>query len=350
MTKSVLTQDFDELLASELDLTPFHGKTFFVTGATGLVGSLVLRFLAYANEQCNLDLKLLALVRNKAKAEKLYADFPNAPLKFVVAELGHGELFLPGKIDYIVHAAAVTGSKQMIADPVGTIRTALWGTDEVLKAALANQAEAMVYLSSMEVYGQPKATGQTTEEDLGYVDLTNVRSSYPEGKRMSELLCNSYAEQYGLRVVTARLAQVFGAGVLPSENRVFAQFARSAMQGEDIVLHTTGQSEGNYVYAMDAVKAILLLLQKGEAKQAYNVANEASHLTIKAMAEMVQQEFGAPDAKVVIDIPKEDMGYAPDVKLWLSSQKLQRLGWQPTVGLKESYARLIQWLEEQASE
>ena len=64
------------------------------------------------------------------------------------------------------------------------------------------------------------------------------------------------------------------------------------------------------------------------------------------MAEMVQSEFGAPDAKVVIDIPKENMGYAPDVKLWLSSQKLQRLGWQPTVGLKESYARLIQWLEE----
>lgn len=88
------------------------------------------------------------------------------------------------------------------------------------------------------------------------MDLTNVRSSYLEGKRMSELLCNSYADQYGLRVVTARLTQVFGAGVLPSENRVFAQFARSVMQGEDIVLHTTGQSEGNYVYAMDAVKAI----------------------------------------------------------------------------------------------
>ena len=250
-----------------------------------------------------------------------------------------------GKINYIMYVRMLQVSNRWLP-----IWMTLLVTDEVLQAALANQVEAMVYLSSMEVYGQPKATCQTTEEDLGYVDLTNVRSSYPEGKRMSELLCNSYAEQYGLRVVTARLAQVFGAGVLPSENRVFAQFARSAMQGEDIVLHTTGQSEGNYVYAMDAVKAILLLLQKGEAKQAYNVANEASHLMIKAMAEMVQQEFGAPDAKVVIDIPKENMGYAPDVKLWLSSQKLQRLGWQPTVGLKESYARLIQWLKEQASE
>ncbi|WP_338434096.1 NAD(P)-dependent oxidoreductase [Ligilactobacillus saerimneri] len=344
--QSILMQDFEELLHSELDLEPFRGKIFFVTGATGLVGSLVLRFLAYANEQLDLDLKLLALVRNKEKAQRLYAKYKTAPLKFVVTELGHSDLHLSEKVDYVIHAAAVTGSKQMIADPVGTIRTALWGTDEVLQEAVRNNAEAMVYLSSMEVYGQPVVTGQTTEKDLGYVDLTNIRSSYPEGKRMSELMCNSYAEQYGLRVMSARLAQVFGAGVLPGENRVFAQFARSAMNGENIVLHTTGQSEGNYVYATDAIKAILILLQKGETRQAYNVANEDSHMTIKAMAEMVMDNFGISGAQVVIDIPKENMGYAPDVKMWLSSQKLQQLGWRPTVNLKDSYARLIQWLQE----
>lgn len=347
--QSILMRDFEELLHSELDLEPFREKTFFVTGATGLVGSLILRFLVYANGQLDLDLKLLALVRNKEKAQRLYAEYKATPLKFVVTELGYGDLHLSEKVDYVIHAAAVTASKQMIADPVGTIRTAIWGTDEVLQEAVRNKAEAMVYLSSMEVYGQPAITGQTTEKDLGYVDLTNIRSSYPEGKRMSELMCNAYAEQYGLRVMSARLAQVFGAGVLPGENRVFAQFARSAMNGENIVLHTTGQSEGNYVYATDAIKAILILLQKGETKQAYNVANEDSHMTIKEMAEMIVDTFGVPGAQVVIDIPKENMGYAPDVKMWLSSQKLQQLGWRPIVNLKDSYARLIQWLQEQTN-
>ncbi len=347
--QSILTKDFDELLNSELDLEPFRNKTFFITGATGLIGSLLTRFLLYADQQIGLNLRILALIRNQKKAQRLYTDYLPGPLKFVVAELGHGNLQLTEKVDYIIHAAAVTGSKQMVTDPVGTIHTALWGMDEVLRAAVENQAAAMVYLSSMEVYGQPTTTGQTVEADLGYVDLSNVRSSYPEGKRMSELLCNSYAEQYGLRVMSARLAQVFGAGVLPGENRVFAQFARSAMKGEDIVLHTTGQSEGNYVYTTDAIKAILMLLQKGKTQQAYNVANENSHLTIKSMAELVVEEFGRPDTQVVIDIPTENMGYAPDVKLWLDSHKLQQLGWQPTVDLKESYARLIQWLKEQES-
>lgn len=345
--QSILTKDFDELLNSELDLELFRNKTFFITGATGLIGSLLTRFLLYADKQIGLNLRILALIRNQEKAQRLYADYLPTPLKFIVAELGHGNLQLNEKVDYIIHAAAVTRSKQMVTDPVETIHTALWGTDEVLRAAVESQAAAMVYLSSMEVYGQPATTGQTAETDLGYVDLNNVRSSYPEGKRMSELLCNSYAEQYGLRVMAARLAQVFGAGVLPGENRVFAQFARSAMKGEDIVLHTTGQSEGNYVYTTDAIKAILMLLQNGKTKQAYNVANEDSHLTIKAMAELVVAEFGEPHTRVVIDIPAENMGYAPDVKLWLSSHKLQQLGWQPTIGLKESYARLIQWLQEQ---
>ena len=85
------------------------------------------------------------------------------------------------------------------------------------------------------------------------------------------------------------MAQTFGAGILPTENRVFAQFARSALKGEDIVLKTEGKSEGNYVYTIDAVKAILMLLYKGEAGQAYNVANESSHTTIRKMAELVSK-------------------------------------------------------------
>ena len=167
---------------------------------------MLTRFLFYADQQIGLNLRILALIRNQEKAQRLYTDYLPGPLKFVVAELGHGNLQLTEKVDYIIHAAAVTGSKQMVTDPVRTIHTALWGMDEVLRAAVENQAAAMVYLSSMEVYGQPTTTGQTAETDLGYVDLNNVRSSYPEGKRMSELLCNSYAEQYGLRVMAARLA------------------------------------------------------------------------------------------------------------------------------------------------
>ena len=63
---------------------------------------------------------------------------------------------------------------------------------------------------------------------------------------MCECLCSAYASEYQLPVKIARLAQTFGAGVNPSETRVFAQFARSLIHGEDIILHTEGKSYGNY--------------------------------------------------------------------------------------------------------
>ena len=96
------------------------------------------------------------------------------------------------------------------------------------------------------------------------------------------------------------------------------------------------------MYTADAVKALFFLLLNGESGQAYNVSNEDNHMTIKEMAEMVIANFAKNDQqKVVIDIPKENLGYAPDVKMWLSNKKLANLGWKPTISLKESYRRML---------
>lgn len=342
---NVLTDDFDYILNSELKVEQFKNQNFFVTGATGFIGSLIIRFLLYANYKKNLNIHIYGMVRNLNKADSLYADYPKENLQFVVAHLGKNDLSLEGDIDYIIHTAAVTKSKQMVEDPVGTIKTAVNGTEEILKFAVNKAVKSMVYVSSMEVYGQPINSGKTTEKDLGYVDLTSSRSCYPEGKRMCELLCTAFSDQFGLNVKIARLAQTFGAGVLPSENRVFAQFARSVIKHKDIVLHTEGNSEGNYVYSADAVKALLYLLLKGDSKNAYNVSNENNHTTIKDMAQLVINNFGVKNENVIIDIPKENMGYAPDVHIWLSNEKLRNLGWKPNIDLVDSYSRLLTWLK-----
>ena len=86
-----------------------------------------------------------------------------------------------------------------------------------------------------------------------------------------------------------------------------------------------------------------MLLYKGEAGQAYNVANELSHTIIRKMAELVSKTLSQGKSKVVIDIPDDSkkLGYAPDVKMKLNSDKLQALGWRPEVGLGEAYQRLI---------
>lgn len=345
--KDVLEEDFDKITKRDISWDALRNSSFVITGATGLIGSLIVKYLLYANRTMNFGAKIYAVVRNVEKADKIFAEEKIDALTYVVADLTKEKVNCEGDCDYIVHAAAVTASKVMVSDPVGTICTSIDGTEKMLQLAVEKKAKAFIYISSMEIYGQPTVGGKTAEKDLGYVDIENVRSCYPEGKRMCECLCTAYAAQYGVNVISARLAQTFGAGILPTENRVFAQFARSVMRGENIVLHTTGESEGNYVYTADAIAAIMTLLVKGKAGEAYNIANEDSHITIRNMAELVAREIAGEKIQVVIDIPEDSvsLGYAPPVKMWLDASKMRELGWKPEIGLVEAYKRMICWMK-----
>lgn len=234
--KDVLEEDFDKITKRDISWDALRNSSFVITGATGLIGSLIVKYLLYANRTMNFGAKIYAVVRNVEKADKIFAEEKTDALTYVVADLTKEKVNCEGDCDYIVHAAAVTASKVMVSDPVGTICTSIDGTEKMLQLAVEKKAKAFIYISSMEIYGQPTVGGKTAEKDLGYVDIENVRSCYPEGKRMCECLCTAYAAQYGVNVISARLAQTFGAGILPTENRVFAQFARSVMRGENIVL------------------------------------------------------------------------------------------------------------------
>ncbi len=345
--KDVLEEDFDKITKRDISWDALRNSSFVITGATGLIGSLIVKYLLYANRTMNFGANIYAVVRNVEKADKIFAEEKTDALTYVVADLTKEKVNCEGDCDYIVHAAAVTASKVMVSDPVGTICTSIDGTEKMLQLAVEKKAKAFIYISSMEIYGQPTVGGKTAEKDLGYVDIENVRSCYPEGKRMCECLCTAYAAQYGVNVISARLAQTFGAGILPTENRVFAQFARRVMRGENIVLHTTGESEGNYVYTADGIAAIMTLLVKGKAGEAYNIANEDSHITIRNMAELVAREIAGEKIQVVIDIPEDSvsLGYAPPVKMWLDASKMRELGWKPEIGLVEAYKRMICWMK-----
>lgn len=326
---------------------PFKDKTVAVTGATGLIGSLLCKAILLADERMGLGCKVVAVVRDKAKLAAVLEGYSNlGKLATVECDFAEGRPDIAAA-DFILHAAAVTKSRVMVNRPADVALTSLRGTEAMLGVARETGAR-MVYVSSMEVYGTLPEGEVADESALGWIDLLAPRSCYPESKRMCECLCTAYAAQYGVQVCSARLAQTFGAGVLPGENRAFAQFARAAIRDENIVLKTRGLSEGNYVNTVDCVTGLLILLARGESGLSYNVANEESHGTIREVAELANRVLGKGNSKVTVDVDETNQaGYAPDVHLRLSSVRLRRLGWEPKTSLADSFAELGNYLREQ---
>ena len=340
----VLQEDLENIALDYLLFDGLKDSTILVTGATGLVGSYLIKSIMCYNRINSANIKIIALIRDMGKAKKVFGDiYDSEMISFVIADI-MDVIDINYKIDYIIHAASTTASKLFVTKPVETIDTIILGTKNILELARNKSVKGLVYLSSMEVYGVTNpGLENVSESDLGYIDILDIRSSYSEGKRMAECMCAAYANQYGINVKIARLAQTFGAGVDYTENRVFAQFAKSVINKTDIVLHTEGKSVGNYCYIGDTVKALILLLTKGESGQAYNISNEKSNITIKDMAYMVANNIANGDIKVKFDIPKSvyEYGYAPDVNMKLNSEKMRLLGWKPEISLEESYKRMI---------
>lgn len=341
----VFYEDLNAICATEhIPWEQLRGKCIFVTGATGLIGSTLISALLYVGLNQKLGFSVLALVRNLEAAQKQFSEQLDAcpgMLQFIEGTVEH----LPSiaqEIDYIVHGAAPTASTFFVVHPVETIQTSVLGTMNLLQVAKQKKVLGFLYLSSMEVYGSPHTDIPLTEAAVDYMDPLLVRNSYPESKRMCENLCVGFHSEYDVPAKIVRLAQTFGPGVTKNDARVFAQFARSAVAGEDIVLLTKGESRQTYLYTMDAVSACLTILLKGQSGHAYNAANMQTYCSIYEMAELVAKMFGHGQSMVQITESEASKKFSPMHYYLLDTHALENLGWCATVSLMEMYQRMLE--------
>lgn len=329
---------YNEHLAEKL-----NGKRVLVTGASGLIGSQIGKSIILCNEKhgtkINVVLHDIALDRIQAR----YGD----DLKRDGVEVLAGDIREPFSyekdIDYVIHCASNTSSKFFITNPVETIDILMNGTRNMLELAKAKQVKGFVYLSSLEIYGDVFDDKlQLDENAYHYLDFLNVRSSYPEGKRMCECLCSAFASEYKLPIFITRLAQTIGSDVPPDDGRAFAEFARCAVLGKDIVLKSKGGTVRNYCDIADTTLALFYVLLKGKPGNAYNVANRSTLCSIKEFAELYCK-LSKHDIHVVFDLSKsaEELGYNHEIKVNLDPSKVEALGWKPAFTLEDTINKII---------
>lgn len=340
MNSAVLEEDI-QLFAERFPLfNELKEQSFLITGATGHIGSIMAKCLCRLSKYRQLNITISACVRDLEKAKKLFESYPEIHLlESSLDDLSSTDLC---GINYVIHLAAPTASTFYVSHPVETMQSIIGGTDSVLQFAKRNRINQVLYVSSMEVYGALPDGILANDNIMGSIDPSNARSSYPLAKRTAEALCLNYGNEYGLDVRIARLSQTFGAGINNSENRVFAQFAKSIINNKDIVLLTPGDSAHCYCYTTDSISAILYILIKGAPSTIYNVGNKNTYCSIREMAQQICSAFHSL-SRVIINVDSK-APYPPSSRLNLDTSRIEALGWKPEYGLEEMYKRLIRYL------
>ncbi len=337
MENNAILKDLEDFTNTFPFFDEIKGSTFFITGATGLVGSTLVKCLYYANEKLDLNIKIIGLSRSKEKSENEFKGYPK--IKWIIQDMEDNFSFID-KVDYIIHAASPTQSRYLAEKPVEVLTETINGANNIFRFGLSKEIKSIVYLSSIEMYGKNLDKSKLIEEDETFpLNPLSSRNSYPISKRAIECLAFGYFNEFGLPIKIVRLAQVIGPEAGQSDHRITMELARAVTDNKDIVLRTNGESMHSYLYTIDAANSILFALLKGKNGEAYNSANIATYSSIKDLCYFVIKNFN-PKIKLRFDIDK-DAPYPPNTFINIDSNKLIDMGWKPKYNLREIYQRVI---------
>jgi UDP-glucuronate decarboxylase len=340
--------DVKRIAELNLPWEKFRNNSILLSGATGLIGSFFIDVIMEKNNSQGLNCKVYALARHEERAKKRFSYcYKNKLFQFVPYDINeplrNQEI---KKAGYILHLASNTHPIAYSTDPIGTITTNIIGLKNLLDFSVEHNADRFVFSSSNEIYGENCGDVEKfNEKYCGYIDCNTLRAGYPESKRCGEALCQAYIKQRNLDIVIARLTRSYGPTLLENDTKALSQFIHRAISGKDIILKSAGNQFYSYTYVADAVSGLLTVLLCGETGEAYNVADDASDITLKNLANIVAQACGK---NVIYEIPdiKEAAGYSTATKARLDSEKLKKKGWNAVYDIKTGIERTIDILKE----
>ena len=341
MRSEIIIEDLHRMSKANLPWQQLEGKTILVTGATGMLASYITWFLLYLREHHGIDVSVVALCRDKQKAEEYFGEYISKPYFRLLIQDVCDTIKYEGKIDYVFHLAGNASPHFINSDPVGIMKANLLGTMNVMELARNKQTAKVLFASTREVYGKNEEAELLDEKAFGMLDPLDDRSCYPESKRAAEALLKSYYLQYGVGFNTVRIAHSYGPTMkLENDGRVMADLLGDAIAGRDIVLKSSGEAIRAFLYITDAVLGMFTVLFKGEVGEAYNLVNETEPISVRDLALLIASLKEDKQIKVVVSegTPK---GYCTYRRTALDTSAIEQLGLQPQVALTDGIKMIL---------
>jgi CDP-glucose 4,6-dehydratase len=321
-----------------LDALFWRDRPTLVTGATGLVGSWVVRRLQ------ELQADVVCVVRDWVPQSELVRSRLIDRVKVVRGDVRDQALLERAlgeyEIETVLHLAAQTIVPIAQRNPLSTFKTNVGGTWTLLEACRRSPlVKQVVTASSDKAYGD--------HEGRAYDESTPLQGRHPYdvSKSCADLIAQAYAVSFDLPVVVTRCGNFYGGGDL-NWNRIVPGTIRSVLRGHRPVIRSDGQSVRDYFYVEDGAAAYLLLAERLHinrelAGQAFNFSNE----TPVAVLDLVQQILHLMGSRLTPDI-RNEARHEIAIQCLNAGKARRVLGWSPRFSLEEGLRRTVDWYRE----
>ena len=322
-----------------------EGKTVLISGGSGFLGSYFLGVFERLNEKVLKKPCRVVSIDNHITSHKenILGDFRDKNLFFREHDI-RKPIKIPGRIDFIIHAAGIASPVYYTKYPLETIEVATLGTKNLLELARQKKAKSFLFFSSSEIYGDPEPKSIPTPETYrGNVSSIGPRACYDESKRLGETLCLVHHRLYGLPVKIVRPFNIFGPGMRPDDHRVMPKFLTNALKGEALPVHGSGRQTRTYCYISDAIAGFMKTLLSKKEGEVYNIGNDKNEINLLQLARLVAELFHNKIKVTKIPYPDGYPGDEPNRRCPNIAKARKELGYRPLVDVRAGLARLIIW-------
>ena len=335
----IVSDDITEIVNEIRDFSKIlEGQTILLIGGRGFLGTYFLKTILANNEIIPKPTKVVVIDNLiTAKDKKNFKD-PNV----IFYEKDVSKITqINEKIDYIIHAASIASPIVYRKFPLNTVDVNYQGTRNILEIAKKMKVKGFLYLSSSEIYGDPKII-PTPETYWGHVSSVGPRACYDESKRLAETVSIIYFEQYGVPVKIVRPFNVYGPYLRPDDGRVIPDFLKNSIKKSEIIIHSDGTPTRSFCYVTDAMKAFFRVLLLGKPGSIFNVGND-EEISMKTLAEKIKKMVESVEIKFE---KSDDPNYTKDnpQRRCPDLHKIKReVGYSPKINLDEGLRRTHEW-------
>lgn len=325
-----------QILLANSKFDHFHRKRILITGGTGMIGTYLTEAIARGSEIEGFKPDSIFVTGNSLTAKRRI-EFEK--LKIVeVIQYNAQNRTINGVFNYVFHLASPASPKKFL-----NLESLKFINADCLDQLFQLCTDKFVYMSSGEVYGNNE--NKSEEAVLPKFDDDSVRRNwYPYSKKVGEQKCNELSARSNVDSSVVRLFHTFGPGIKAGDGRSYADFLYEASYGNRPKLKSAGSDIRTFLYILDAIIAILLILEKSSNQSIYNVGGNCP-LSILEFAKKISLIAGmGGETERVLEVDK-DYAPSPFYSIIPNTSKISALGWEPKVNLDEAIKKTLQFIK-----